>query len=87
MPELASYDLIFMDCQMPELDGYAAARETRRRETGGRQGVAIVAMTAEAWRRRGKAVWQRAWTSTSLNLSSWKISSKLCRSGCLTRRP
>ena len=43
---LVPYDLIFMDCQMPEMDGYAAARESRRRE-GPNHRVAIVAMTAE----------------------------------------
>jgi signal transduction histidine kinase/CheY-like chemotaxis protein len=41
------YDLIFMDCQMPELDGYAAAAEIRKRQKpDGR--VAIIAMTAES---------------------------------------
>jgi signal transduction histidine kinase/CheY-like chemotaxis protein len=43
---LVPYDLIFMDCQMPEMDGYAAAREIRRKE-GPKRHVAIVAMTAE----------------------------------------
>jgi signal transduction histidine kinase/CheY-like chemotaxis protein len=41
------YDLIFMDCQMPEMDGYTAAAEIRKRQRpDGR--VAIIAMTAEA---------------------------------------
>jgi len=41
------HDVIFMDCQMPEMDGYAATREIRRLEKPGRH-VTIIAMTAEA---------------------------------------
>ena len=44
-----SYDLILMDCQMPEVDGFTATMEIRRLESPGSR-IPIIAMTANAMR-------------------------------------
>jgi signal transduction histidine kinase/ActR/RegA family two-component response regulator len=45
------YDLILMDCQMPEMDGFEATRRIRSYEqANGRKRVAVVALTANAIR-------------------------------------
>jgi two-component system, sensor histidine kinase and response regulator len=47
MLERLPYDLVFMDCEMPDLDGYQATQTIRQRQAGQRR-VPIVAMTAKA---------------------------------------
>jgi PAS domain S-box-containing protein len=42
-----AYDLILMDCQMPDVDGYTATEEIRKHEVEGMR-VPILAMTANA---------------------------------------
>jgi CheY-like chemotaxis protein len=48
--EAARFDIILMDCLMPEMDGYETTRRLRERERNGAPKVRIIAMTANAMR-------------------------------------
>lgn len=57
--EKGDYDLILMDCEMPELDGYDAAAAIRQREQSQGGHIPIIALTAHALaehRERSRAV-------------------------------
>ncbi len=47
-----NFDLILMDCQMPEMDGYEATRHIRREESGRR--IPVIALTANAYEENRK---------------------------------
>jgi CheY-like chemotaxis protein len=46
--EERDFDLVLMDVQMPEMDGFAATRELRKREEGRQRHIPVIAMTAHA---------------------------------------
>jgi len=44
--EERNFDLVFMDCQMPVMDGFQATMRLRKREVGNSRRTPVIAMTA-----------------------------------------
>ncbi len=49
------YDLVLMDCRMPEMDGLDATRRLRASEEGGTRRVPVIALTADVTAESGQA--------------------------------
>ena len=47
--EAGYYDLVLMDIQMPNMDGYKATQTIRKMQDKRKAGIVIVAMTANAF--------------------------------------
>ena len=71
------YQAIFMDCRLPELDGYSAASEIRRLEapTVTRRSSPSPRTPCAA---TARSAWRRAWTSTSPSRCGAKRSNSSC---------
>ena len=61
-----TYDLILMDIQMPNMDGYKATQAIRRLEDKEKAGIPIIAMTANAFEEDRKKAFEKGMNGHSI---------------------
>ena len=75
----ADFDLLLLDVNMPELDGFQVVHAIRERERAAGGHLPVIALTARAGRKTGSAASRPAWTTTSRSRSGPRSCSR--RSG------
>ena len=65
------FDVVLMDVQMPQMDGFEATRRIRQLQQSQGRHIPIVAMTAHALPDDRDAAWRRAWTIMSPSRSGF----------------
>ena len=65
----ADFDLLLLDVNMPELDGFQVVHAIRERERAAGGHLPVIALTARAGRKTGSAASRPAWTTTSRSRS------------------
>ncbi len=85
------YDLILMDCHMPEMDGFTASREIRRNEAEcGKERVPIIALTGDVQmgvREQCQAAGMDDYVSKPFSMDALrKVMGKFLQSGIIARQ-
>jgi CheY-like chemotaxis protein len=72
--EKESFDLVLMDLQMPEMDGFEGTAAIREKEKVTGSHLPMVALTAQAMKAAARNVWRGEWMDTLPNRSGLRNS-------------